>query len=175
MYNVLFALPVSLPNATSPTYTVTLATSRYIVLSAIHKFDSLNNKAKRAICKRCRRSRNKVNSYYNGSPLTSIMLLLMKSGDVSKRGPAHQNTRVVILERVSLNCRGRAISCDSCASGHTTNVPAFSQMMSTINSAAAIANIHFCASSVHFTPCRLLMTAIALLSSRKAMTPPTSQ
>ena len=48
------------PKATSHTYTVSLVTSSDIVLSAIHKFDSLNNKAKRAICKRCRRSRNKV-------------------------------------------------------------------------------------------------------------------
>ena len=50
-------------------------------------------------------------------------------------------------------------------SGHTTNALAFSQMMSTMNSAAAVANLHFCAINVHFTPCRLLMTAIARLSS----------
>ena len=46
------------PNGTSHTYTVSLEASSDIVLSAIHKFDSLNNKAKHAVCKCCRLSHN---------------------------------------------------------------------------------------------------------------------
>ena len=90
------------------------------MLSGIHKFDRLNNKAKRAICKCCRRSRNKENSYYNISPLTSILLLLMKSGDVSPNpGPTEQE-RVYTPKHPCSRCgkgvtgRSRAISCDSC-------------------------------------------------------------
>ena len=105
------------PNATIHTYTVSLATSSDIVLSAIHKFDNINNKAKRAICKRCRRSRNKENSYYNISPLTSILLLLMKRGDICPNpGPTEQE-RIYTPKHLCSRCvkgRSRAISCDSC-------------------------------------------------------------
>ena len=109
-----------MPNATRYTYTVSLATSSDIVLSGIHKFDRLNNKAKRAICKCCRRSRNKENSYYNISPLTSMLLLLMKSGDVSPNpGPTEQKRVYTPKHRCSrcgkgVTGRSRAISCDSC-------------------------------------------------------------
>ncbi|KAK2180463.1 hypothetical protein NP493_442g02032 [Ridgeia piscesae] len=108
------------PNATSHTYTVSLEASSDIVLSAIHKFDSLNNKAKIAVCKRCRLSRNKENSYFNISPLTSILLLLMKSGDVSPNPGSSERKRIYTPKHPWSRCgkgvtgRSRAISCDSC-------------------------------------------------------------
>ena len=80
-----------MPNTTSHAHSVSLhlEASSDIVLSMIHKCDSLNHKAKRSVCKLCRLSSNKENSYYNISPLTTIVLLLMKSGDVSPNpGPS---------------------------------------------------------------------------------------
>ena len=106
------------PNATSHTYTVSLEASNDNVLLAIHKFDSLTNKAK--LYKRCRLSRNNDNSYYNISRFTSILLLLMKSFDVSPNpGPTEQK-RIHTPKHMCSRCgkgvtgRSRAISCDSC-------------------------------------------------------------
>ncbi|KAK2162389.1 hypothetical protein NP493_1525g00009 [Ridgeia piscesae] len=164
------------PNTTSRTHSVSLylEASSDIVLSMIHKCDSLNHKAKRSVCKLCRLSSNKENSYYNISPLTTIVLLLMKSGDVSpnlgllsERGHTTQNIHVAIVARVSL-VAVEPSHVTPATSGHTTNVLECYQTTHTTNSAAAVANLHICAISVHCTHSRLLMTAITQLSSRKA-------
>ena len=110
------------PNATSRTHSVSLylEASSDIVLSMIHKFDSLNHKAKRSVCKLCRLSSNKENSYYNISPLTTIFLLLMKSGDVSPNPGPPEQKRTYNPKHPCSHCgkgvtgRSRAISCDSC-------------------------------------------------------------
>ena len=78
----------------------------------------------------------------------------MKSGDVSrnpgptgKSGSTHQNIRVVVVERVSLVAVD-LFSATPVTSRHITNVLACFQMMSTMNSAAAVANLHYCAIGV---------------------------
>ena len=110
------------PNTTSRTHSVSLylEASSDIVLSMIHTFDSLNHKAKRSVCKLCRLSSNKENSYYNISPLTTIVLLLMKSGDVSPNPGPPERKRTYNPKHPCCHCgkgvtgRSRAISCDSC-------------------------------------------------------------
>ena len=157
------------PNATSHTYTVSLEASSDIVFTAIHKFDRLNNKAKRAVCKCCRLSRNKNNSYYNISPLTSVVLLLIIRGDVRPNPGPTEEKRIYIPKHQCSRAKGAVelFRATPVASGHTTKLLVFSQMMRAMNSAAAVAYLHFCAVSVYFTPCRLLRTAIARLSWRK--------
>ena len=112
-----------MPNTTCRTHTVSLylEASSDIVLSMIHTFDSLNHKkAKRSVCKLCRLSSNKENSYYNISPLTTIVLLLMKSGDVSPNPGPPGRKRTYNPKHPCCHCgkgvsgRNRAISCDSC-------------------------------------------------------------
>ncbi|KAK2171267.1 hypothetical protein NP493_1083g00012 [Ridgeia piscesae] len=111
-----------MPNTTCRTHTVSLylEASSDIALSMIHTFDSLNHKAKRSVCKLCRLSSNKENSYYNISPLTTIVLLLMKSGDVSPNPGPPGRKRTYNPKHPCCHCgkgvtgRSRAISCDSC-------------------------------------------------------------
>ncbi|KAK2185455.1 hypothetical protein NP493_233g01013 [Ridgeia piscesae] len=110
------------PNTTSRTHSVSLylEASSDIVLSMIHTFDSLNHKAKRSVGKLCRLSSNKENSYYNILPLTTIFLLLMKSGDVSPNPGPPGRKRTYNPKHPCSHCgkgvtgRSRAISCDSC-------------------------------------------------------------
>ena len=109
------------PNATSHTYTVSLEASSDIVLSAIHKFNRLQKNAKHAFCKSCRLSPMRENSYYNISPLTlTIFLLLMKGGDVSPNpGPTGRKTIYTQKHPCSRSGKcvtsgSRATSCDSC-------------------------------------------------------------
>ena len=86
----------------------------------IHKCDCLNHKAKRSVCKLCRLSSNKENSYYNISPLTTIVLLLMKSGDMSPNPGPSERKRIYNPKHPCSHCgkgvtgRSRAISCDFC-------------------------------------------------------------
>ena len=74
-------------------------------------------------------------SYYNISPFTSILVLLMKSGDVrrelqptqailSERGTTHQNIRLVVVARVSLVAVEQSYV-TLVTSGHTANVLVF--------------------------------------------------
>ena len=110
-----------------------LEVSSAIGLSAIHKFDCLNHKTKRAICKLCRLSVTK-NYFFNVSPQTSTLLLLLRSGDVSTNpgplktnGSIHRRTLVVVATKVSLPAveQSRVTPADS---GHTTGVQACSAM-----------------------------------------------
>ena len=111
-------------SATSHTHSVSLSlspeASSDIVLSVIYKFDCLNHKAKCSVCKLCRLSSNKENSYYNILPLTTIFLLLVKSGDVSPNPGPSERKRIYNPKHPCSHCgkgvtgRSRAISCDSC-------------------------------------------------------------
>ena len=115
------------PRTTSHTHSVSLSlnASSDIVLSVIHTFDCLNHKAKqskakRSVCKLCRLSSNKENTYYNISPLTTIVLLLMKSGDVSPNPCPSERKRIYNPKHPFSHCGkgvtvpSRAIPCDSC-------------------------------------------------------------
>ena len=73
------------PRSKDCTCSDSLEVSSAIVLSAIHKFDCLNHRTFRpmiktcAICKLCRLSVTK-NYFYNVSPQTSTVLLLLIAG-----------------------------------------------------------------------------------------------
>ena len=104
-----------------------LEVSSAIVLSAIHKFECLNHKTKRTICKICRLSVTK-NYFYNVSPQTSTLLLLLRSGDVSTNpGPLKANgsirrrTLVVVAAKVSLPAVEQS-RVTPAGRGHTTDV-----------------------------------------------------
>ena len=90
-----------------------------IVLSAIHKFECLNHKTKCAICKLCRLSVTK-NYFYNVSPQTSSLLLLLRSGDVSTNPGLPESKRKYTPKNPCSRCgkgvtaRNRAVSRDSC-------------------------------------------------------------
>ena len=107
------------PTSKDFTCSDSLEVSSAIVLSAIHKFDCLNHKTKRAICKLCRLSVTK-NYFFNVSPQTSTLLLLLRSGDVSTNPGPPQNKRKYTPKNPCSHCdkgvtaRRRAISCDSC-------------------------------------------------------------
>ena len=110
-----------------------LEVSSAIVLSAIHKFECLNHKTKRAICKLCRLSVT-INYFYNVSPQTSTLLLLLRSGDVSTNpGPLKANgsirrrTLVVGAAKVSLPAVEQS-RVTPAGSGHTTYVQVCSAM-----------------------------------------------
>ena len=60
-------------------FTDSLQVSTDIELSTIHKFDSLNHKSKRTVCRLCRLSGNQQNCYYNVSPSTLALILLIRS------------------------------------------------------------------------------------------------
>ena len=85
-----------------------LKVSNAIILFAIHQFDCLNHNTKRATCELCKLSVTK-NYFYNVSPRTSTLLLLIRSGDVSTNpGPLKANrsirrrSLVVVVAKVSL-------------------------------------------------------------------------
>ena len=85
---------------------------------------------------------------------------------LSERGHTTQNIHVAIVARVSL-VAVEPSHVTPATSGHTTNVLECYQTTQTTNSAAAMANFHNCAITIHCTHSRLLMTAITQLSSRK--------
>ena len=90
-----------------------------LAVPAIHKFECLNHKTKRAICKLCRLSVTK-NYFYNVSPQTSTLLLLLRSGDVSTNPGPPESKRKYTPKNPCSRCgkgvtaRSRAVSCDSC-------------------------------------------------------------
>ena len=133
-----------------------LKVSSAIVLSAIHKFECLNHKTKRAICKLCRLSVTK-NYFYNVSQQTSTLLLLLRSGPPKANGSIRRRILVVVAAKVSLPTveQSRVIPAGS---GHTTDVQVCSAMKPMMSCAAAEIILILCANDAHFTPSRSPMT-----------------
>ena len=138
-----------------------LEVSSAIVLSAIHKFECLKTKC--AICKVCRPSVRK-NYFYNVSPQTSTLLLLLRSGDVSTNSGPPESKRKYTPKNPCSRCgkgvsaRNRAVSCDCAGSGHTTDVQVCSAMKPMMSCATAEIILILYANDAHFTSSRSPMT-----------------
>ena len=103
------------PTSKDFTCSDSLEVSSAIVFSAIHKFDCLNHKTKRAICKLCRLSVTK-NYFFNVSPQTSTLLLLLRSGDVSTNPGPPQNKRKYTPKNPCSHCDKGQWTHNRCAS-----------------------------------------------------------
>ena len=74
-----------------------------IVLSAIHNFDGLNHKTKRAICKLCRLSESK-NSFYDVLPQTSTIITTYKKRRCEHKSSPLENKRNYTPKNLCTRC-----------------------------------------------------------------------
>ena len=154
------------PTSKDFTCSDSLEVSSAIVLSAIHKFDCLNHKTKRAICKLCRLLVRK-HYFYNvlATNVNRITTLKKRRRDHESRPPLkangsiRQRTCVVIVAKVSLPAVEQS-RVTPAGIGHTTDVLAFSAM----SCATVEIILLLCANNAHCNPFRSPTTRLTTTS-----------